>query len=232
MDVRVGLWRRLTPEELMLLNCGVGEDFWESLGLQGDPTCPFCRRSALDFFGRNDAEAEAPVPWPPHEKSWLIGKDSDAGKDWGQEEKGMTEDEMDGWHHWLNGRESECTPGAGDGQGGLVCSDSWGRVESDPTAQLNWTELNQYLGLPRCLSGKESTCQCARCRFDLWVGKIPWRKIWELTSVFLPGKSHRQRSLVGYSPWGHRRIGHDLMTKTTTNISSAPVGTQRICKME
>ena len=68
-----------------------------------------------DFFGRNDAEAEAPVLWPPHAKSWLTGKDSDAGRDWGQEEKGTTEDEMAGWHHWLDGRESEWTPGNGDG---------------------------------------------------------------------------------------------------------------------
>ena len=64
-----------------------------------------------DFFGRNDAKAETPVLWPPHAKSWLIGKDSDAGRDWGQEEKGTTEDEMAGWHHWLNGLESGCTPG-------------------------------------------------------------------------------------------------------------------------
>ena len=82
-----------------------------------------------------------PVLWPPHAKSWLIGKDSDAGRDWGQEEKGMTEDEMAGWHHWLDGRESEWTPGVGDGQGGLVCCDSWGRKGSDTTERLNWTEL-------------------------------------------------------------------------------------------
>ena len=94
-----------------------------------------------DFFGRNDAKAEAPVLWPPHAKSWLIGKDPDAGRDWGQEEKGMTKDEMAGWHHGLNGRESEWTPGDGDGQGGLACCDSWGRKESDMTEQLNWTEL-------------------------------------------------------------------------------------------
>ena len=95
-----------------------------------------------DFFGRNDAEAETPVLWPPHAKSWLIGRDSDAGRDWGQEEKGMTEDEMAGWHHRLNGCESEWTPGDGDGQGGLVCCNSWGRKESDTTERLNWTELN------------------------------------------------------------------------------------------
>ena len=91
------------------------------------------------FFGRNDAKAETPVLWPPHVKSWLIGKDSDAWRDWGQEEKGTTEDKMAGWHHRLNGHEFEWTPGVGDGQGGLACCDSWGRKES---TWLNWTELN------------------------------------------------------------------------------------------
>jgi len=96
-----------------------------------------------DFFGRNDAEAETPVLWPNHVKSWLIGKDSDAGRDWGQEEKGMTEDEMAGWHHWLDGRESEWTPGVGDGQGGLACCYSWGlqRVGHDWVTDLIWYNI-------------------------------------------------------------------------------------------
>ena len=94
------------------------------------------------FFVRNDAKAETPVFWPPHVKGWLIGKDSDAGRDLGQEEKGTTEDEMAGWHQWLNGCESEWTPGVGDGQGGLACYNSWDRKESDTTEWLNWTELN------------------------------------------------------------------------------------------
>ena len=98
-----------------------------------------------DFFGRNDAKAEAPVLWPHHAKSWLIGKDSDAGRDWGQEEKGTAEDEMTGWHHWLDGRESEWTPGDRDEQGGLTCCNSWGCKESDTTERLNWTELNWTL---------------------------------------------------------------------------------------
>ena len=93
------------------------------------------------FIGRTDAEAETPILWPPDVKSWLIGKDSDAGWDWGQEEKGTTEDKMAGWHHQLDGRESEWTPGVGDGQGGLACCDSWGHKESDMTEQLNWTEI-------------------------------------------------------------------------------------------
>ena len=92
------------------------------------------------FFGRNDAKAETPVLWPPYVKSWLIGKDSDAGRDWGQEEKGTTEDEMAGWHHRLDGHEFEWTPGIGDGQGGLACCNSWGCKESDTTERLNWTE--------------------------------------------------------------------------------------------
>ena len=80
-----------------------------------------------DFFGRTDAKAEIPILWPPYAKSWLIRKDSDAGRDWRQEEKGTTEDEMAGWHHRLNERKSEWTPGVGDGQGGLACCNSWGR---------------------------------------------------------------------------------------------------------
>ena len=93
-----------------------------------------------DFFGRNDAKAEAPVLWPRHAKRWLIGKDSDARRDWGQEKKGTTQDEMAGWHHWLDERESQWTPGVGDGQGGLACCGSWGHKESDTTERLNWTE--------------------------------------------------------------------------------------------
>ena len=93
---------------------------------------------------RTDVEAETPIHWPPAVKSWLIWKDPDAGKDWRQEEKGTTEDEMAGWHHWLNGHGFGWTPGVGDGQGGLVCCGSWGRKESDTTEQLNWI-LKEHL---------------------------------------------------------------------------------------
>ena len=153
-------------------NRRIGQDSaaWESLGLQGDPTSPFWRRSAL-FFGRNDAKAETPVLWPPHAKSWLIGKDSDAGRDWGREEKGTTEDEMAGWHHWLDGRESEWTPGIGDGQGGLACCDSWGREESDTTERLNWTE-------PVMWSLKESISI-----FSLLVRLQTFQALWEKQSI-------------------------------------------------
>ena len=93
-----------------------------------------------EFFGRTDVEAETSILWPPHAKSWLTGKDPDAGRDWGQEEKGTTEDEMVGWHHWLNGHEFGWTPGVGDMQGGLACCNSGGRKEADTTQWLNWTE--------------------------------------------------------------------------------------------
>ena len=93
------------------------------------------------FIGRTDVETETLILWPPHVKSWLTGKVPDAGRDWGQEEKWTTEEEMAGWHYRLNGHEFGWTPGVGDGQGGLACCDSWGRKESDTTEWLNRTEV-------------------------------------------------------------------------------------------
>ena len=104
------------------------------------------------FIGRTDAEVETLILWPPDAKNWLIGKDSDAGKDWRQEEKGMTEDEMVGWHHWLNGHAFDWAPEVGDGQGSLVCCSPWGCKESDTTEQLNWTKLNVYHHINMCNS--------------------------------------------------------------------------------
>ena len=92
------------------------------------------------FFGRTDVEAETPVLWPSVIKSWLIRKDPDAGKDWGQEEKGTTEDEMVGWHRQLDGHGFGWTPGVGDGQGGLAWCSSWGLKQLDMTERLNWAE--------------------------------------------------------------------------------------------
>ena len=92
------------------------------------------------FIGRTDAEAETPILWPPDAKSWLVGKDLDAGKGWRQEEKGMTGDEMVGGHHRLDGQEFEQTLGVGDGQGSLACCNPWGLKELDMTEQMNWTE--------------------------------------------------------------------------------------------
>ena len=136
MHVRVGLWRRLSTEELMLLNCGVGEDSWvpwtarrsnQSILKEISPGISLegtMLKLKLQYFGHLMQRVDS------LEKT-------DAGRDWGQEEKGTTEDEMAGWYHWLDGRESEWTPGVGDGQGGLACCDSWGRKELDTTEWLN-----------------------------------------------------------------------------------------------
>ena len=125
----------------MLFNCGVGEDSWESLGLQEDPTSPFWRGSVLGVHWKNwcwSCSSNTLATWW-EELTHL--KDPDAGKDWGQE-KGTTEDEMVGWHHRLNGHGFGWTPGVGDGQGVLACCSSWGRKELDTTERLNWSEHN------------------------------------------------------------------------------------------
>ena len=134
MDVRVGLWGKLNAKNWCFWTV-VLEKTLTSPWLQGDPSWV--------FTGRTDAEAETPILWPPHAKSWLIWKDPDAGRDWGQEEKGMTEDEMAGWHHRLDGHEFEYIPGVCDGQGGLACCNSWGRKELDTAERLNWTSSSK-----------------------------------------------------------------------------------------
>ena len=113
----------------MVLNCGAGEDSWHPE-----------RDQSWVFIGRTEVEAETPVLWPPDAKSWLIGKDPDVRKDWGQEEKEMTEDEMVGWHHRLSGLGFGWTPWVSDRQGGLACCGPWHHKESDTTERLSWTE--------------------------------------------------------------------------------------------
>ena len=121
----------------MLPNCGAGEDSWESLGQQTDKLVNPKGNQPQIFIERTDVEAEAPILWPPDIKSRLIGKDSVAGKDWGQEENGATESEMVGWPHRLNGHESEQVLGDGEEQGSLACYSEWSRKESDTTERLN-----------------------------------------------------------------------------------------------
>ena len=126
----------------MLSNCGTGEDSWESLGHKEiKPVHPKGKQLWI-FIGRTNAEAEAPVLWPPDVKSWLIGKDSDAGKNWGQEEKGATEDEMVGWHYWLNGHEFEKTQGVSDAEKSEVLqfmgSQTVGHDLATEQQQLHW----------------------------------------------------------------------------------------------
>ena len=110
------------------------------------------------FIGRTDTEAETPILWSPDVKNWLIGKDPEAGKDWQQEEKGTTEDELVGWHHWLNGQEFEQAPGVVDGQGSLVCCSLWDLKESDMTEWLNRTYfVKKLLNTP--LHHRNSICK-------------------------------------------------------------------------
>ena len=125
----------------MLLNCGVGEASWESLDCKEIQPVHLKGDQSWVFIGWTDVEAETPILWPSDAKNWLIWEDPDAGKDWGQEEKGTTEDEMVGWHHRLDGHEFGRTPGVGDGQGGPVCCGSWDHTESDMTEWLNWTDI-------------------------------------------------------------------------------------------
>ena len=139
--------KRLSTKELTLSNCGAGDDSWEFLDSKEIKPINPKGSQPIIFTGRTDAEAEAPILWPPDTKRWLTGKDPDAGKDWGQEEWSLTEDEMVGWHHQLNGREFEQALGV-DGQGSLACCSPWGCrhdwVGHDWVTQLselNWSQL-------------------------------------------------------------------------------------------
>ena len=138
----------------MLLNCGVGEDSWESLGCKEIQPVDPKRDQSWVFIERTHAKAETPILWPPDAKSWLIQKDPDGGKDQRQEEKGTTENEIVGWHHRLNGHGFGWTPGVGDGPGGLACWSPWCHKESDPTEWLNWTELKFPFPKPCCFPGQ------------------------------------------------------------------------------
>ena len=204
MDVRVGLWRKLSAEELMLLNCGVETTLESPLDCKEIQPVHSKGDQPWVFFGRNDAKAETAVFWPPHAKSWLIGKDSDAGRDWGQEKKGTTEDEMVGWHHRLDGCESEWTPGVGDGQGGLACCDSWGRKESDTTERLNWTELN-WIGFIWLLWYQNIASHCS----------VHWCWIWEalIISASEVNLKEEEKNVLGM---GHR-LWYHIPNKSSRN---------------
>ena len=163
MDVRVGLWRKLSAKELMLLNCGVGEDSGESLGLQRDPTSPSSRRSALGFLWKDwcwgwNSSTLATSCEESLEKTLMLGGIR------GRRRMGTREDEMAGWYHWLNAHEFEWTPGVGDGQGGLACCVIHGVTESQ-TWMSDWTELNCTEPLKGCLFALESTHQA-----EFWDG--------------------------------------------------------------
>ena len=150
------------------------------------------------FTGRTDAEAETPILQPPDVKNRLIGKDPDAGKDWRREEKGMSGDEMVGWHHWFNGHEFEQAPGIGDGQGGLACYSPWARKDSDTTEQLNWTgkkKKKKGFGAINCISLYEFPEKAMAPHSSTFAWKIPQTEE--------PG---------GLQSMGSWRVGHDWAT--------------------
>ena len=152
--------------------------------------------------------------WSPDVKSWFIGKGPDAGKDWGQKQKRVSEDEMAGWHHRCNGHELGQTLGDGERRG------TWHAavhgVTKCRTRLEDWTTWLNYFAIHlRVLVAQWLRIHLPgrRCRFDPCVGTIPSRRKWQSTPVFLPGKPHGQWSLAGYSPWGQKRVGYELATK-------------------
>ena len=153
MDVRVGLWRRLSAEDWCFWTVMLEKTLDSPLDCKEIQPVHSEGVQPWDFFVRNDAKAETPVLKPPHAKSWLIGKDSDAGRDWGQEEKGMTQDVMAGWHYSLDGHESEWTPGL------VMYREAWRAaipgVAKGQTCLSDWTELNCIITKPLNVSLRE-----------------------------------------------------------------------------
>ena len=165
------------------------------------------------FIGRTDFEAETPILWPPDVKSWLIWKDPDAGKDWGQEENGTTEDKIVGWHHWLNGHGFGWTPHVSDGQGGLACCSSWIRKELYTTEQLNWADT--ILGFRGGSDGKKKNLPAIQ---ETWVQPLGQEDPLE------EGMATYSSNLAWRIPWIKepdrlqsmvwQRTGHDWTTNT------------------
>ena len=148
------------------------------------------------FIGRIDAEAETPIVKPPDAMNQLTGKDPDAGKDWRQEEKGTTEDDMVVWHHQLNGHEFEQAPGVDDGQGSLACCSSWGHKEMTMTERLNWNEL-QASQVALMVKNLPANARDIKDHFRSFGWEDPLEGPWQPTPMFLPGECHGQRSLAG-----------------------------------
>ena len=142
MDVRVGCKESWAQKNWHFWTAVLKKTLESRLDCKGiKPVNPKGNLSWI-FIGRTDAEAKALIPWPPDAKGQLIGKDPDAGRDWRQEEKGMTEDDMVGWNHQLHGHDFEQAAGVGDGQVGLACCSTWGHKESDMSEWLKWSEYS------------------------------------------------------------------------------------------
>ena len=200
----------------MFLNYGVGEDSWESLRLQGYQTSQSKGNQSWIFIERTDAEAEAPILWPPDVKSWIIGKDPDAEKIEGKRRRG--------WQRmrWLDGITDSKDMGLSKLQ--EIVKDRKAQcatVHGAAKSQTQWLNKKQQCKLRASqvtlvVKNLPANAGDMRHRFSPWVGKIPWRRAWQPTSVFLPGKSHEQRGLAGYSPWGLKKSCTWLSNSTTT----------------
>ena len=171
----------------MLLNCDAGEGLLSLLDFREiKPVHPKGNQLWISI-GRTDTEAEAPILWPPDIKNWLIGKDPGAGKDWGQKEKGATEDEMVGWHHWLNGHEFEWTQGDSEGQRSLVCYSSWGHKELDMIG--DWTKTrgttSAMIPFPRWITSWDRGLELQNTSLgqgDTLLSVTPLLKVWFIKS--------------------------------------------------
>ena len=211
----------MNADKLMLWNCGVGEDSWDCKEIQ--PVNPKGNQSWI-FIGRTDAEAETPILWPHDVKKWLIWEDPDAGKDWRQEKKGMTEDAMVGWHHWLDGHEFEKTLGVGNGQGGLACCSPCNhRVRHEWKTELNW---------PRAYLHSENPCES---EFSLFHSNSGGVFCFVLFCSRADNKGEKLIQISELGIWKGNRAGlHCISTLILwTNFSrSALNGTLRIIMVE
>ena len=168
------------------------------------------------FIGRTDVEAETPILWPPDAKSWLIWKDPNAGKYWGQDKKGMTEDEMVGWHHQHNGHGFGWTLGVGDGQGGLACCGSWGRKESDMNERLNWTEwlmmLSTFSYTDWSFAYLSVQFRSVQSFSHVWLFATPWTAARQASlSITSCQSSPKPRSTESLMPFNHLILYRSLL---------------------
>ena len=222
MDVRVGLWRKLSTEELMLLNCGVGEDSWESLRLQGDPISSSWRRSVLDVHWKDwccswnsntlATSCEGLTHW---KRPWCweglgAGREGDDGG-------------WDGWMVtptrwawiWVDSRSWWWT-----GKPGVLRFMRWQRVRHNWAIELNWMSIwaSQEVLVVKNLSPNAGIRRDMGSIY-LCIRKIPWSRKWQPAPVFLPGKFHGQKSLAGYHPLGCKESRHDWMTEHLQRVS-------------
>ena len=208
----------------MFLNCGVGEDSWESLGLQGDPTSPSKRRSVLGVHWKDWCGS-----WNSNILATCCEELTHLKRPWCWERLKAGEGNNKGWDGWMASPTQwtwvwvDSSSWWWTGRPGMLQFMGSQKVRHDWVTELNWTE-KQRMGFSGGASGKELTCQCRRHkrhRFDPCVRKIPWRRAWQPSPVFLPGESHGQRSLAGYGPKGRKESTQLKQLSTYTKVENS-----------